>query len=215
MSAYTKTRAIEQVWYLVTGGKADPDSDVLKADIYSYLPAAINAAIGNDLKERKLLAIRERKPSNFKLNDILLIQTFTPQYDEARKLLKIDLPFFIPSYSGEIPINILPQDGGNPYVFFETRAKTQGIELILGDTAYAWLERTITGQTLYFKNVLCDTCPILIEAACDYDNIGDDVVLPVPDNLWERIFDSCVQYFTKQRFIPSNDTINGNDENKG
>ena len=212
--SYSKRRAAEQIWLRVTGGNATPEADVLLADIHSFLPAAINASIGEDLKERRLLAIRERKPSNYKLNDILLIQGFTPTLDTARDLYKIDLPFIIPSYGGTFPINVMPQDGANSFVFFSSRSQLQGIETMLGEVAYTWLERSAIGQTLYFNNLVCNNCTVIVESACDYDALGLDVPLPVPDDLWERIFLRSENHFIQQRSTPSDETVNGTDETK-
>lgn len=212
--SYSKRRAAEQIWYQVTGGKANPDSDVPLADIYSYLPAAINATIGEDIKERRILAIRERKPANFKLNDILLIQSFKPTLDTSRDLYKIDLPFIIPSYGGVFPVNVMPTSGTNSFVFFSSRSDLQGIETVLATVAYTWLERTATGHSLYFNNLVCTDCTLIVETACDYDSVGLDVPLPVPDDLWERIFLRSVNYFIQQRSTPTDETVDGTDENK-
>ena len=209
--SYTKKRVVEQIWLRVTGGNADVNVDVQQSDIYSYLPAAINASIGEDIKERKILAIRERRPSNVRMNDILIINSYIPTLDAARDAYKIELPFFIPSYGGSFPVNLMPEQGGNSFVFFDSRSKLQGIEGVMATTTYAWLERTITGQTLYFKNLLCPTCNIIVETACDFDSLDNDVPLPIPDDLMERVFERCVNYFTQQRFTPSDETVDGTD----
>jgi hypothetical protein len=79
---------------------------------------------------------------------------------------------------------------------------------------YAWVERTIEGHTIFLNNLLCTDCPLIIETACDYDSLADNVVLPVPDGLWVRIFALCEEHFTKQRLTPTNETVNGTDEIK-
>lgn len=213
--AYSKRRAAEQIFFAITGGKADRTQDVLMADIYSYLPAAINASIGEEIKERKILAIRERKPNNYRINDVLLIQSYTPQYDSKRNAYKIDLPFIIPSYNGSFPINLMTEQGTESIIFFDSRSKLQGIEEVMDATQYAWLERGLTGQTLYFKNLLCTDCTITVEAAADYDALGLDVELPVPSDLWERIFLRSEQHFRQQRGTNSDDSVDNNDNDLG
>ena len=209
--SYTKARAIEQIWFNVTGGNADPQSDVLKADIESYLPAAINAAIGENLTQRKLMSLRERKPNNYKFSDLLLTQDYTPQYDETRKARKIELGYMLPSYSGEMPLVVLPSEGGNSFPIFPSRGDLQGIEEVMAATSYVWIERRTTGDVLFFGNFTCDNCSVTVQAACDYDSLSDESMMPIPDDLWAKIFAICEEYFTKQRATPSDELVDAKD----
>lgn len=210
MSAYTKKRAVEQIWLAINGGKTDPNSDVMRADIESYLPAAINHVVSEDIKERRILAIRERRRGDYSVNDLMIEYEYTPQYDSNRAAYKIVLNFIVPSVGGMQYISVMPLRGSEDVIMLSKRTDAFGIETALGQ--YGWLERTETGHTIWFKNLLCADCPLVVQTVCDYDSLKDDVVMPVSDGLWARIIELCVNHFTKQRLTPANETVDGTDE---
>lgn len=218
MGYYTKAQIVEQVYLKVAGGTSSMDSDVLKADIESYLPAAANAVMMEDVRFGLVKDARKGRTKPMSTDDIIpldIIGTFveTIQDDTVRDLKYVELSKPIVSLPGSASIfEVSSVTGQLNFVNIKWQQGDRGIELAMQDTAKFWIERYAGTKRIYLKDISDEVEQLLLRYLVSVSDIGDDETLPVPDDIEDAIVQRMVLFFVQQRELPSDNEPNNLDK---
>lgn len=207
--------AVDLILIHVDGGHLTQDSNVLRADIRAYLPAAINYFTVAEMRMRRAEARGDSFiPSNWSDGSFFGIYTLTPVNSEYGWY--VDLPGHIVSlFNARGLESVYPIKAPlMPFIRMSNPSELAGAEQIMGPNVFYYPETAGEVTRLRLLNFSGSACDVIVRAMLDISALSDDSPLPVPAGVDMAVVDKCVQHFAAQRMSPADIALDGNDLNQ-
>lgn len=204
-----KGEYIELTVTKVQGGLVDTDKKVYRADVESYLPAALKALILKkyyaDKNENRADGILERSlPIDF----ITTVPDVEVLKDEIQDRPYIELPFDRISFGTHDGVELVGAKGGCIFTKIR-REECRNLEFdqqYMPDEIFYWVE----DNRVYLTNIPKSVEKILVRMIKCPSNVEYDEELQVPAGYEAELLEMLFNYFVVQRQLPKdyiNDTI--------
>lgn len=214
---YTKEQLIDQVLINVSGGELSDDVNVWREDIEAFVPAAIAAALVEDLQfrlERESLQNRRmgvnimpKAGSEYTLTYLLDVL-----FDEDRTLHYILPPGRLLKLPGESGLSQVVPLNGRPATIVRGQGETIGLEEV--GQVFAWVEHYKDEDRIILYNHSPTVKQVLLHAIIGPGDLNDDDILPLPDHLETRVLEFCTAFFREQRGMPADPKLDNTDVNE-
>lgn len=192
---------IETVYNNVTGGRPNTDFSVMRVDIRSALPAAVNyvtvgdywANLGNE---------GEREVPNFMITE----KEYHSICKDSRGRDYIDVPDSLINVAGNGGVRYVEDYLGNQYTPRVQGSSNRYWDKVLNNKQYRYADKRIY---LFNKPVLVDK--LIAGLVLDSSNLKDDDEAPIPAGKEMEVINILTQLFTNQRMGYKDYIINGVD----
>lgn len=211
----TVGKAIDLVHIAVTGGHLTQDSNVMRADICAYLPAALNYYNVAAMRERRA-ELRGEDGGTWSDGSFYGVYTLTPALDSTTSQWYVDLPGAIISLPRNRGIEgIWPiKNPTAPFIPAPSPQALAGAWGILGDNVFYYLQQNAGATRVFFINANAFTCDLTVRALLNSGCLNDDDLLPCPPEVAIMVVDKCAEYFRQQRGTPADNAKDDRDINQ-
>lgn len=212
----TAKEIVEQVYIRISGGALSSDVNVVRADIFAMLPAAIG----------HVALIAHREDRREQLQDIQVYGGGSLSEVNASILSTIQFPVLNDTDRGlhymAIPGTIvgLPNDRGMSAVFpsqgdgsyIRIRDSREIIGIPCDGVVFFWQENVAGETRIYLKGLGSPVCDHYAKLVYLPSNLSESDVVPISGTVELRVIEYLVDFFTKQRMTPDDSRHDDNED---
>jgi hypothetical protein len=212
----TAKEIVEQVYIRVSGGALSADVNVVRADIFAMLPAAIG----------HIALISHREDRREQLQDIqvygggALSEVNAPilstiqlpvEEDTDRDLHYMTVPGTIVGLPGDRGMNsVFPSQGDASYIRLRDPREAHGLSC--DGVVFFWQENVAGDTRIYLKGLGSPVCDHYAKLVYLPSDLSESDMVPLSGTVELRVIEYLVDFFTKQRMTPDDSRHDDNED---
>lgn len=211
-----KGEAIDTILIQVNGGTLSQDSNVMRADIAAYLPAAIAAAAKMDAIQKRQEARADATVtglySYFPSTEFYSEVVRTPVLDSVTGKYYIEMPDLLDLPNGWNTMGARPVGSFSvDYIRLSNPSSLIGVDYM--SQSFFWIIKNGKQLRMYFSTLPFPIQDVAVQAALSPMAQEDDDELNISPGMEDFVIQSAVNFFRGQRTIPADPILDDKDVN--